>query len=310
MVRSGFVVVLAACSGSAGPTLPADELADAIVAAQCEHAVTCGDMPDQATCLASRHADNILLTTVADILDGTIHYEEHRGAACVAFLRDRPCFDSGGDYVSAVVDLNLPHDNQCILMFDGTVGDGQTCNARDQCAAFGDCFGPACDWHTSCCTGTCAAHPIVGIGDSCTGAHCPDGAYCEDTCKLQITTEGASCNETDACAPPLACVISRATLMGTCVRQPPPPPGGCPCANGEVCNSTGTCVPRALVGEPCADASSCVGYADCLGSPSVCVARILPGQPCMIAVGAPICLGDATCINGVCTLPPAGVACP
>jgi hypothetical protein len=309
-----LVVLVAACSGETGPTLAADALADEIVAAQCEHAVTCLEMPDQATCVASRPADNILLTTVADILAGTIHYDAHAGAACVAFLRDRPCAFSTGTFYSAVTRLYLPHRNPCIRMFEGTVGDGETCNAQAECAAYGDCFGPSCDWYTSCCTGACSARPVVGIGDRCDTAHCPDDAYCSGaddfTCKTQITTAGAMCNASDACAPPLACVFQAHDLPGTCVQEPTPSPtgGSCPCFDTDMCEA-GTCVPKPGVGEPCGPMGECVGYAACIGIGTTCVAPIPPNEACSVAVGSPGCLGEATCVDSVCTLPPT-VACP
>jgi hypothetical protein len=275
--RALAFAILAGCGTMA--KVPVEDLVDEIVTARCDHAIACLDMPDAATCQALRPADNILLSIVADIRSGLIAYDPVLGARCVDEIRAKSCGFTGGPYYSDLVGYTVRVD-PCLEMLQGQSPNGGICNENAACAEYGQCFGPACDRSMTCCTGTCTAMPLVGLGAPCASAHCPDDAYCN-------VNDGAPCDRIDSCMPPLTCDFPTHGNMGTCTRVPASAPTP----------------PRVPIGAACDEAAAvCVGWAECLGG--VCVAGLALGATCSATTsGVPTCFGDALCVDSVCTVP-------
>ena len=316
LISSILVVDLAACGGGIG----AHDLLRELLSAQCDHAVECGEMPDKATCMTSRALqNNIALTIVSDIDNGTIRYDASLGAACVDSLRSQGCTPSSLNYFDGFPHGPADSKDPCIQMFSGTIGAEDTCTVDEQCADHGRCSGLSCDPRTSCCNGYCEIRPIVEIGDDCASASCAEDAYCDwSTSRCTslefVTSQGGACNYGHACVPPLLCVFRSRWQPDLCVL---------PANTGEDCRATygrcidsrdycnfdsRTCTRYAAVGESC-KGGSCVPYAWCVDD-SICVARPGAGQPCSIEIGSPGCIGDLLCVDSKCRIPPAGTACP
>lgn len=303
--------VTAACSGD---SIDLNDFESAVLDAACSNAVTCGSMPDVATCRAALNTSKDLLTIIAKAKTGAITYNSDKAGECVDMIESRTCAFDGFHTTSR---------SPCLDVFAGKVAAAGACVIDSECVTGHYCgqTDPQCDTDTSCCAGTCLAIPAdVPIGGDCSAAPCVDGAYCDsmDRCATPIAAEGTACDGFTACANPMYCnVFSQAP---TCER-----PAGrgatcdpdklIPCAdNRDYCDATSMkCTQVSAVNGTCGtQGPGCVSYATCTNS--VCVADPKAGESCMYDAQnqSDNCLGNLTCsANGSpCTLPAAATPCP
>ncbi len=312
-------VVVAGCGDDpiAIKDLPGD-----ILDARCNRDVACANDPDTATCQASHTGatDNESLTLFADVDAGVIKYDAGAAAACL------------GEFKSSCTFAGLhtaPDVSACDGVFTGTVATGGACEINQECAGHAVCTqtDTACNRNTACCAGTCSADvpqpTVVAIGGACDGntkVCANQTAYCKiasgtqsGTCTALVTGAGTACDVFDACANPLYCDTSGSGSgsSGTCKKAAATgeacmQDAGISCADGrDYCNAAMKCTRLPTVGEACPD-GACVGFATC--ESAVCVARPGAGDACVVGAQAS-CLGNLTCTNGTCKLPPAGMSC-
>ena len=77
-------LLAAGCGPSSGKSNPAniDDFLNRFFTVLCKEEVSCGSMPDQATCLASVQRDTTELATLrADIASGKVRYDSVQGGA-------------------------------------------------------------------------------------------------------------------------------------------------------------------------------------------------------------------------------------
>lgn len=149
--------------------------------------------------------------------------------------------------------------------------EGESCTTTDAICA----RGLICSAFSADDTGTCQKRKVA-LGDACVyGDQCPDGAYCDDTCKARVTA-GNACAAFE-CAQGLTC------FEDTC--QTPPGLGeACEsgCTAGLTCIS-GTCAEEADEGEPCVgEFNSCsfVKRLQCDLETDTCVKYFALGEAC------------------------------
>jgi hypothetical protein len=286
------------------------------LAASCARQAKCGTVPDVASCLATNWVDSLSLTLQADVAAARVVYDPVVAASCLAALRNGPCTRS-----AIAADAVGP--NPCDGITKGTVALGQTCFIGDECSDGNSCA-PAAACTMACCAGTCVAP--VPSGGNCANAACVAGTYCRQTgtstfrCAPQATAEGASCDASDACVPPLFCAPDEGGTTNTCVKTLPATGAACNVNSG--CNdvfhdycASNVCTKLLAVGQPCTPGSDttpdpCVWYAYCSGG--VCKAFGGPGAVCTASSdGSDDCLGGQTCptVGKTCSPPPAASSC-
>jgi hypothetical protein len=308
------VAVAAACGNSVSIT----DFAAKYIDARCQNEVACQQMPDMATCKASRFLeDNYYETVVALVKAGTIKYSGDEAGSCFDRIASLGCSFTG---------FRPTADDPCQKMFTGTVAAAGACLVSEECAGAGSTCAqtdPACDPTTACCAGTCmAAAAKLPLGGNCgTSAQCADNAYCSDKtnqCTAVVTTSGGACEGLDGCSNPMYCNEDFQTFTGTCMTAVASN-AACdktallPCADErDYCDlQTLKCTRNSPVAAACdstgtGNGAGCIGYAEC--SNSTCVAYPKAGATCDAMTG-PSCLGDLGCTNSVCTLPTKGTAC-
>ena len=312
-IASTLFVSLAGCGPSSSHGNPSDldaylaEFADAL----CKLDVSCGSMPDTATCKATLQFDSTEFATVrADIASGKVHYDAAKAGSCIDYVKSiygGPCTRSG----LASVDTN---DDVCSDVIVGSVADGGACFSSTECSS-ANCVlaDTACSRSRMCCAGTCAAKPTpIPVGGDCStlqpGQACVSGAYCvtdttstSQTCKIPSKVAGTACASVLDCASPFFCSRDSGSATGTC--QPAGPTGAACNATvsygacddlRDYCDTTTLkCTRRAAVGAACdANQSGCVGYASCVGG--TCVAMSTERGACN-TIDGPNCLGDLEC---------------
>jgi hypothetical protein len=304
----------ASCGGSiAGGPVALEDFARELLDAMCTVAVACEEMPDRATCLASRPVLNFdtFATLEAGVAAGTVTYDGQAARACIdVFKRFASCkaTQTGDPQVTLAV---------CDRVFLGTVPTGGACFVSEECADRGFCARVNCTT-PGCCAGTCLARPApIAAGGDCSNLvadqDCVAGTVCDSgTCTAPLGP-GAACAPFDYCVLPYECRnIDPATNMGTCT---PPPESGQPCGTGDVasvCNDerdtcddvAHVCRRRIPVGGACT--FRCVYYAECDGT--TCVQRPGLGASCNPTVPEGDCLGTLDCdpTTVVCTQPAGG----
>ncbi len=319
------VAVLVGCGGGTGigGPIPFSAFESAAGSAVCNVLVVCGDVPDEATCLASDQVEPHYYDTLGqDIAAGKVSYDGAKARSCIDGLNAISSCDR-----TTLADLTLAPD--CNGVFTGTVAPGGACFFSQECAAGGSCQSAdsVCDPLHQCCAGTCARLVTVAAGGDCTGidAQCAAGTLCvfsgtgnTGTCVTLVTTPGATCGGTIPCAPPLYCD----TVSNTC-KTPVATGGACnpglgsiDCANlRDLCDAaSSSCKPRIAVGSPCPGGADCVSYAYCDATSGNCVELPAVGRPCSlsaVAANGDQCLGGVTCdpTTSLCTLIPTGGAC-
>jgi hypothetical protein len=309
------LLFVAGCGPSSSHGNPADldaylaQFADAL----CNLDVSCGSMPDVATCKATLRLDSTEIATVrADIASGKAHYDAAMAGACMDYVKriyGGPCTRSA----LASVDTTAG-DEVCSKVIVGSVADGGACFSAAECAS-ANCAeaDTTCLRSRACCAGTCAAKPTpIPVGGDCSalqpGQSCAAGSSCfstgsagSSTCQVPSKVAGTSCTSTLECASPLFCARDSSSATGTCQ------PSG---ATGAACNATATygacddlrdycdpttakCTRRGAAGAACdAAAGTCIGYTSCLGG--TCVAMSPERGACNTTDG-PTCLGDLEC---------------
>jgi hypothetical protein len=329
LVAPSLALLLTAGCGGGSKGRTFDQLYGDYLNMLCKLEATCGDVPDEATCLASQdRASTDLLTLKADVAAGKVrvdaakddvcagHYQRYGAAACT-------------QSAIAAVNADTAGSDACVEVLVGTVADGGTCFDSIECVSR-KCV-PAdetCVPAIQCCTGTCVAKPTpIPVGADCTASlpeqNCGGGAVClttgsstSATCILPSKIAGTVCTTQYECAMPLFCDVDATTSTGTC--QPA-------VATGQPCNpdvgfracedlhdycswSTETCTPRGAVGAACSETQplNCLGYAQCIGSTCVAVSPV--GGACNPTDG-PGCLGSLQCVGNTCAFLPAAGAC-
>lgn len=306
-----FSVVAAGCGGGDSSPLSLDEARQRILAAVCKLYVTCGEAPDQATCLASLgESAGYTATLNADVASGKVLWNGTLGRTCVEEVER---YYGAGCTQSALATASTPMES-CDQILVGTVAPGGACFFSDECADRGTCetTDPACSRSLQCCLGTCMAEPpSLPLGADCSAPmprqDCVTGAVCSrttpggaPTCHEPSSVEGTPCVDFGGCALALYCDIAAATSVGTCARA---------VATGAACNpdvidscddirdfcdeASGVCTRRSGIGGPCDPALlNCLGVGECVQA--TCVARIAPGGSCSATTG-PSCLGGIDC---------------
>src|SRR5262245_12865848 len=292
-----FMLWAAGCHAGDPGDVTLARVPDEYLAAVCASAVRCRYHLDVATCRASSVAPDWLITGLAAVKAGLATYRGHRMAACIERL-------SGGECtVTSVLATGLV----CREVFEGALLADEPCDGNVECGS-GSCSSIVCAG--ACCTGTCdlpEPHNVPLGGRCTTDAECADGLCGPDRACVPWPTEGEACASGTLCGPSLFCDVA----MGIC-RGLPARGGACRgiislCDNiADGCDATtGTCVPRIDVGQPCVDGTSgmlqnCLGYAWCDGA--VCQPRPFLGESCVSAA----CLGNLQCdaVSSTCVLPP------
>lgn len=307
--------ILSLVAGCGGGSVDLEDLPAELESSQCEAAVRCGGMPDDATCAASVEFDGIdVATTEAAVEAGTIKYDGDEARKCVDQFASNDCTFPG---------LHSQDDSPCDRMFTGTIAVGSACNIDLECegTAFCAAFDPACDPNVACCAGTCTAGiTIVPLGEACSaqqGLFCEANTFCKVGADSAVCSalgkEGDGCDALDGCEDPLYCNLHAGGEPAVCTK-PPGKGADCniddliPCGDArEFCDAaTAKCVARLDIGQACAPGTRCVGFAACVSG--TCVADPKAGETCVDRV-EPLCLGTMECANGVCALPPPGASC-
>ena len=322
---------VAACGSSAKKPPPAnlDEFIDRFYSAVCQLYVTCGDMPDTPTCVASLQVDTTeILTVKADIASGKVRFDRAKAGACLDYVERV----YGADCTqTALAALDITGNDACSEDFIGTVADGGACFESFECVSRKcDPTDDLCAPEHQCCAGTCVPqNPPIPVGGGCVPSSsyqlCESGTVCipiantlSGTCVAPSKVRGTPCTGSYNCAAPLFCDIDVVVGAGTC--QPAVATGAhCNVTVGlSSCNdlrdycswSTGTCTPRGAVGAPCSesDANSCLGYGHCVAS--TCVARSTERGACDPVAGLD-CLGGLDCspTTNTCEFPANAPAC-
>lgn len=301
----------------AGDPVPIASFGNEYIAASCAAAARCGAYPDLASCLATNRVASGFLTLQADVAMARVTYDAAKAATCLAAIRTGPCT------VTASV-AEGANTSPCDGVFVGTVAVGGSCFISGECAGTSICI-PSAACTTACCMGTCTAP--VAAQSSCATAPCVAGTYCRQInnttfrCTPQSATEGASCDASNACKPPLFCAADAGGLTASCVKSLPGsgaacnPFTGCDDEVQDYCNAQNVCSKRVAVGQPCVAATAtapdnCVWYAYC--DAGVCKAFGAPGAACLSdAEGNTNCLGAQVCAapGMTCAAPPAPTSC-
>lgn len=273
-----LALVTTSCSDSSSSDYTYEDYVVEFSATFCARAVTCGNYPDVASCLKS--GKSTLGQFTADVEAGLVTFDLQAGRDCLEKVANSTC--------TAVASP------ECVDT-TGTVAIGGQCFRSYSCIGEARCDGAA----TSTCTpGVCAAK--AAAGEACLfDGECSSGLVCsfsEGTCAapagLDEDCSDVSCVGDYSCGLDGFCAAYANT--GTSCNS-------VPCLQTrDFCDQEDLCSPRIEVGQNCA-VGECVGYADCVVD--ICVARPGEGESCDDIDGAS-CLGNTSCENGLCVLPP------
>jgi hypothetical protein len=287
--------------GTAGGVLTADNFGMAFEDALCGPEVACHVWTNLAACETGMvFAESMqILSDVAAVHRGTIHFDSTAAAACLAGLPTY-CFQPPVPFkdVNLAVDVfnNIP---ACATVFTGLVPQGGVCAINTECANQLGCVPntPSCATAgvAACCPGTCEPQP-PGLGSP------------------QFPTVGQPCNSQAFCVPPAVCGPN---LPEVCIM---PPAEGEPCTNDTGCarlddfcalqGTTTICVPTLADGAACDPSrilsENCV-RADVCGSSNTCVPYAPPAS-CNTPCQAPLICAQ-TQVGAVCTTAMPGTTC-
>lgn len=301
----------------AGEPVPIASFGSEYISASCAAAARCGAYPDMASCLATNGIAGGFLTLQADVAAARVTYDAAKAATCLAAIRSGPC-----TVTASVAGAATP--SPCDGVFAGTIAAGGSCFISGECAGASICI-PSAACTAACCMGVCTAP--VAANASCATAPCVEGTYCRQIntttfrCTTQSATEGASCDASNACKPPLFCVADAGGMTASCVKSLPGsgaacnPFSGCDDDVQDYCNAQNVCSKRVAVGQACIAATAtaadnCAWYAYC--DAGVCKAFGGPGAACLSdAEGNTNCLGAQLCATPAmtCAAPPAPTSC-
>lgn len=294
------VVLISACGGGGGKSIPLGDLGDALEKALCDMAIDCGTIADRAECTGDLDTRQI----EASVMAGKIRYDGALAARCL-------------DAFSRACSVPFVDDDSCDAVFMGTLPLGGACLSNAECAS-ARCDTSACDVDAACCRGTCIeARPTIPVGGKCAvaDATCAKGSYCDyvtpsadSVCKLiESKPEGQACDGARACAAGLFCndetkVCARFPKRGeACV----PDQYNCPYASDYCDEGTLVCTPKKAVGQPCQGFLDCVNTAEC-SEAKVCVARAKEGEACVTVT----CASGLECQGQICVKATPDPVCP
>lgn len=195
---------VASCSGEKG--IPFEDLEEEALATVCQWQVTCGEMPDEATCRASFQSQpGYYATMQQNIARGRVIYDGALARECLQAFKDiETCSQT------EMAALFTAVESACEATFTGTVAVGAPCFLEEECVNSGSCQLPAAGCAAACCQGTCVARPD------------PDPA------PAPTARAGEPCGSSIQCISPAACVPDAAdptVAVGTALasRLGPPP---------------------------------------------------------------------------------------
>lgn len=282
-----LALVFAACGG--GSSLSLEEFPQEIRDAYCKNLVRCGVVKSVDTCQNAslggyEFSLHVSATTLAVFDGGKAKFDGGKAQACVDAIAAASCdlTDEVQRGLSLLPDLVLPE--ACGQVATGTLHAGDACTASPECISQG-CRIPRCNM--ACCSGTCVgdtAPVIAKAGESCQGARCASGTFCNGAVCTALKAAGATCTGFDECDYGLACIVSGTT--GTCIKLPHT---GDACTDfctdfGSICDPTSKkCVSVVLGGDAClgqGDASNCSAVYSCDGGR--CSSGLALGATCTV----------------------------
>ncbi len=259
--------ILGACKGSSGSSSndfegTGNAAADELLAAYCETTRSCCRAEGHSADALASCEENLSRGELIDALvDGTVVFREPERTECVTWLR--------GLAPSCVE----PKDSPCDDIFEGTVGEGGTCQDAAECQS--NEVGVACFYLSvgdeAPGPGTCRSLTKGQLDSPCfntvdedeytTGYSTSDANVALVVCDRR---DGLFCDlDTYTCQP----------LVGAGER--------CDyddCPDGYYCD--GTCVPKLPAGAPCEGYGECSGDLEC-GADYVCaVSKVTDGDVC------------------------------
>jgi hypothetical protein len=186
------VVALAGCSGGSAVTL--EQFPDAYAKAVCDQNFKCSTAEDigdntKQDCLDELSAFSLALPELRKSQQkGRSSYDADKAGACISGLSALTCEEWR---------TGLAQPAGCAEIFVPKVAVGGACLSDSEC------IGGTCDGADSFAEppvdGACKAEVIVAHGAACAiGDTCPDGDYCDGTCKAQ-KAGGEACQSDDEC---------------------------------------------------------------------------------------------------------------
>ncbi|MEM6993687.1 MAG: hypothetical protein AAF721_24450 [Myxococcota bacterium] len=304
--------------GEEEPKVESRDLAKDELDARCDYLVRCGFMPNEETCKDVERQDQALVQALGGSVFGRVDFNPEAAAAWIETLRELSCVATN-EVAQELADARVE-------VFKGTIDEGGSCFADDECVEGNVCDRTACTGQQLCCTGTCVEFQILAERATCPLpqdgvrllARCDDITWCqpppveegnegppptEGTCTLKVEN-GLPCDSSEACADGQRCDTQD---TGTCFKLSPHD-AACnaslannPCLEvNDACDpGSSTCQIAPGPGEACPQ-GQCAGWATCrgddMGNPATCLAFPQRGEACDQLP----CLGDLVCRDGVC----------
>lgn len=318
-----------------GDEVALEDFFDCRIRARCDVALRClYDFDSEEECLERKRFEYRWEPQARPLERGTLVYDPAGGAACIRAMLTGECTG--------------PHHWACIDAFTTTLSEGDPCFSSTECGWSGECIGcdageccqgicamdggpgEVCDETARCALGLrCdpdSRRCFVPEPECAHDDDCPEQHRCQEERCVEAVAEGGACfdyghtgpgapppdyQDNSNCAPGLSCVeqvCRRTDHVGAPCSQYEHCWGGLQCAE-EPGSLTGTCQPRAAVGERCGDDIPCLGSTRCDSLTGRCVPRSGPGEPCD---GDWDCSGELRCwwVEGTCNPPkPEGAPC-
>lgn len=278
LTRLGIVSAAALCGiliGCGGGSVSIDDLGSAVIDAQCDHYVQCGEISSHDACVALLSQGFNFDELVQSVNQGLVSYDGEKAQSCLDTLSGLSCDPSVEENRVAIPD--------CDEAIKGTVADGGACKNSNECVS-GSCAVTTCTM--ACCPGTCNPSPpaLAPIGQSCSTTNCVDGAYCNASAVCAALLDpGATCTGDNECG--YGTVCAGATTL-TCISPPQ--------KAGDACISRSGSPDCVIDGLYCNSSNKCANYLD---SGATCGAT----DPCMF---------DLACNSTCGALPAIGDNCP
>ena len=244
------------------------------------------------------------------------------------------CMASWGQFLTAGAKLDQAAATACIAKLDAATPACAAPSGRvvfAACAPFmidpaniGEtCKTPYCAGGSGrCIEGKCAAAPAAGA--QCQNEYtCATGFVCspaKGTCVAQGNA-GTTCEVTEECAPPLACIGGACKALGavgamctnadecatglvcnggSCAAAPATCAQASECGQGQICGGARTCAARAGAGAACLEDRDCGPSLYCDDAGHTCIARPAQNEPCakgiVCAPGLGCSLDNGTCL--------------
>jgi hypothetical protein len=270
--------------GCGGGSVDIKDLGSAIISAQCDHYVKCGEIASHDICVALLSQGFSADEIVGSVNAGKVKYDGSLAQDCLDAISGESCDPSAED--------NRVTPQACIDAIKGTIADAGACANNNECIS-GSC-NPGTNTGT-CPAGTCdpTAPAAAKIGAACgtqgtSFIACVDGAYCNTSNQCAaLLASGQTCTADNQCAYGTVCSGTGTAL--TCNKPPQKAGDACIQHNGGA-----DCV---ITGLYCNGSNACAGYAD---SGATCSATV----PCKFDLN---CDGTAMKCGA---LPDAGGNCP